>query len=107
MPTTLDSWYEWAFKPDWQYRQEQAESCLLHPSSHIGSKFGKLSESSSEKGKELIMMMQELKAQPLAMEVTLPSQGSTHHMCQMQWMLIQLGDIPQSNVLIVESCGIL
>ena len=41
MPTTLDSWYDWAFKLDWQYRQEQAESRLLHLSSHVGSKFGK------------------------------------------------------------------
>jgi hypothetical protein len=34
MPTTLEQWYEWAFKLDWQYRQEQVESKLLHP--HIG-----------------------------------------------------------------------
>ena len=78
MPTTLDSWYDWAFKLDWQYRQEQAESRLLHPSSHVGSKFGKSSGSSSEKGKALIVVMQESKAQPLATAVTLPSQGSTH-----------------------------
>ena len=78
MPTTLDSWYEWAFKLDWQYHQEQAESRLLHPSSHVGSKFGKSSGSGSEKGKALIVVMQEPKAQPLAMAVTLPSQGSTH-----------------------------
>ena len=51
MPTTLDSWYEWAFKLDGQYHQEQAELRLLHPSSHVGSKFGKSSGSSSEKGK--------------------------------------------------------
>ena len=44
MPTTLDEWYSWAFKLDWQYRQEQAESKLLHPHSmHTGSKFGKSS----------------------------------------------------------------
>ena len=78
MPTTLDSWYDWAFKLDWQYHQEQAESCLLHQSSHVGSKFGKPSGGSSEKRKALIVMMQELKAQPLAMAVTLPSQGSMH-----------------------------
>lgn len=78
MPTTLDSWYDWAFKLDWQYRQEQAESRLLHPSSHVGSKFGKSSGSSSEKGKAPIVVMQEPKAQPLATAVTLPSQGSTH-----------------------------
>ena len=78
MPTTLDSWYEWAVKLDWQYRQEQVESRLLHPSSHVGSKFGKSSGSSSEKGKAPIIVMQELKAQPLATAVTLPSQGSTH-----------------------------
>ena len=78
MPTTLDSWYEWAFKLDWQYRQEQVESHLLHLSSHIGSKFGKLSGSSSEKGKAPIVVMQEPKAQPLATAVTLLSQGSTH-----------------------------
>ena len=42
MPTTLDSWYDWAFKLDWNYGQEQVESCLLHQSSHVGSKFGKL-----------------------------------------------------------------
>ena len=78
MPTTLDSWYEWAFKLDWQYHQEQAELCLLHPSSHVGSKFGKSSGSSSEKGKAPITVMQEPKAQPLATAVTLPSQGLTH-----------------------------
>ena len=71
MPTTLDSWYNWAFKLDWQYHQEQAESCLLHQSSHVGSKFGKPLGGSSEKRKALIMMMQELKAQPLAMAVRL------------------------------------
>ena len=54
------------------------ESRLLHPSSHVGSKFGKSSESSSEKGKAPIVVMQESKAQPLATAVTLPSQGSTH-----------------------------
>ena len=58
--------------------QEQVESHLLHLSSHIGSKFGKSSGSSSEKGKAPIIVMQESKAQPLATAVTLPSQGSTH-----------------------------
>ena len=48
MPITLDSWYNCAFKLDWQYHQEQVESCLLHPSSHVGSKFGMSSESSSD-----------------------------------------------------------
>ena len=78
MPTTLDSWYDWAFKLDWQYCQEQVELCLLHQSSHVGSKFGKPLGSSSEKKKALIVMMQELKAQPFAMAVTLLSQGSMH-----------------------------
>ena len=78
MPTTLDSWYNWAFKLDWQYCQEQVESRLLHLSSDVGSKFGKPSGTSSEKRKALIVMMQEPKAQPLATAVTLPSQGSTH-----------------------------
>jgi hypothetical protein len=73
MPTTLEQWYEWAFKFDWQYRQEQAESKLLHP--HTGSKFGKL-YGSSEKGKAPSM---EKKAQPLAMAVTLPSQDTQSH----------------------------
>ena len=35
MPTTLDSWYDWAFKLDWQYCQDQVESCLLHQSSYL------------------------------------------------------------------------
>ena len=78
MPTTLDSCYNWAFKLDWQYHQEQAELHLLHQSSHISSKFGMQSGSSSEKRKALIVMMQEPKAQPLTMAVTVPSQGSTH-----------------------------
>ena len=78
MPTTLDSWYNWAFKLDWQYCQEQVELCLLHQSSHVGSKFEKPSGGSSEKRKAPIVMMQEPKAQPLAMAVTLPSQGSMH-----------------------------
>ena len=78
MLTTSDSWYNWAFKLDWQYRQEQAELRLLHLSSHVGSKFGKSSGSSSEKEKAPIVVMQELKAQPLATAVTLPSQGSMH-----------------------------
>ena len=51
MPTTLDKWYSWAFKLDWQYQQEQAESKLLHPHSmHTGSKFGKSSGKGTEKG---------------------------------------------------------
>jgi hypothetical protein len=33
MPTTLEQWYKWAFKLDWQYHQEQADKkdidCLL------------------------------------------------------------------------------
>ena len=65
MPTTLKSWYDWAFKLDWQYCQEQAESHLLHSSSHVGSKFGKAA----------IIVMWEPKALPAAMAVTLPSQG--------------------------------
>ena len=69
MPTTLDKWYNWVFKLDWQYHQEQAESKLLHP--HAGSKFGKTSGRSSEKGK---FHMQEMKALPLALTVTLPAQ---------------------------------
>ena len=78
MPTTLEQWYDWAFKLDWQYCQEQAESKLLHPhSTHAGSKFGKLSGGSAEKGKAPIMMMQEQKAPPPATAVTLPSQGTT------------------------------
>ena len=78
MPTTLEQWYDWAFKLDWQYCQEQAESKLLHPhSTHAGSKFGKLSGGSAEKGKAPIVMMQEQKAPPPATAVTLPSQGTT------------------------------
>jgi hypothetical protein len=74
MPTTLEEWYEWAFKLDWQYRQEQAESKLLHPhSTHTGSKFGKPYGGSSEKGKAPSV---EMKAQPPATAVTLPSQGT-------------------------------
>ena len=42
MPTTLDSWYNWAFKLDWQYCQEQAESHLLHL---LGNKHSHLSDS--------------------------------------------------------------
>ena len=72
MPTTLDEWYSWAFKLDWQYRQEQAESKLLHPhSTHTGSKFGKLSGRSTEKRS---YPASEMKAQPLATAVTLPVQ---------------------------------
>ena len=78
MPTTLDSWYNWAFKLNWQYCQEQAELHLLHQSSHIGFKSGKLSGSRSERRKAPIVMMQEAKAQPLATAVTLLSQGSMH-----------------------------
>ena len=29
MPTTLEQWYEWALKLDWQYCQEQAELKLV------------------------------------------------------------------------------
>ena len=93
MPTTLEQWYDWAFKLDWQYRQEQAESKLLHPhSTHAGSKFGKSSGGSAEKGKAPIMMMQEQKAPPLATAVTLPSQGTT---CVSDAMDVDhAGDIP-------------
>jgi len=75
MPTTLEDWYSWAFKLDWQYRQEQAESKLLHPHAHTthpSSKYGKPSGgSSSEKGR--MEVVHEQKAQPLATAVTLPS----------------------------------
>ena len=74
MPTTLEEWYEWAFKLDWQYRQEQAESKLLHP--HTGSKFGKPYGGSYEKGKAPSV---EKKAQPPATAVTLPSQSTQSH----------------------------
>jgi Zinc knuckle len=74
MPTTLEEWYGWAFKLDWQYRQEQVESKLLHP--HTGSKFGKPYGGSSEKGKALSV---EKKAQPPVTAVTLPSQGTQRH----------------------------
>jgi hypothetical protein len=75
MPITLEQWYEWAFKLDWQYRQEQAESKLLHPhSTHPSSKFGKSSGGSSEKGKASIVT--DMKAQPLATAVTLPNQSN-------------------------------
>jgi Retrotransposon gag protein len=74
MPTTLEEWYEWAFKLDWQYHQEQVESKLLHP--HPGSKFGKPYGGSYEKGKAPSM---EKKAQPPATAVTLPSQGTQSH----------------------------
>ena len=53
-------------KLDWQYRQEQAESCLLHTQAPSSSKFGKMSGRSQGKA-------QEPKAQPPAMAVTLPS----------------------------------
>jgi hypothetical protein len=66
MPTTLEEWYEWAMKLDWQYRQEQAESRLLHTQTSSSSKFGKLSGRSQGKA-------QEPKAQPPATAVTLPS----------------------------------
>ena len=69
MPTTLEQWYEWAFKLDWQYHQEQAESKLLHP--HTGSKFGKSYRGSSEKGK--VLSIEELLP---VMAVTLLSQGT-------------------------------
>lgn len=65
MPTTLDEWYGWVFKLDWQYRQEQAESKLLHPTTQ-SSKFGKATGGSYKKGK-----VQEQKAPPLATAVTL------------------------------------
>ena len=75
MPTTLEQWYEWAFKLNWQYLQKQAESKLLHPhSTHTGSKFGKSLGGSSEKGKASIVT--EMKAQPLATAVTLPNQSN-------------------------------
>jgi Zinc knuckle len=75
MPTTLEQWYEWAFKLNWQYHQEQVESKLLHPhSTHAGSKFGKLLGGSSKKGKASIIT--EMKAQPLATAVTLPNQSN-------------------------------
>jgi hypothetical protein len=73
MPTTLEQWYEWAFKLDWQYRQEQAESKLLHPHMQSSSKFGK-SSGSSGKG----AAVHEQKAPPLATAVTLPSTHSSH-----------------------------
>ena len=68
---------------------------------HTGSKFGKSLGKGTEKGS---YQVQEMKAQPLAMAVTLPVQPhqnlvSTH---QMQWMLIALGDVPRSNASIAE-----
>ena len=74
MPTTLDEWYNWAFKLDWQYCQEQAELKLLHP--HAGSKFGKTVGRSSKKGN---FHMQEMNALPLAMAVTLLTQVPQLH----------------------------
>ena len=77
MPTTLEQWYDWAFKLDWQYHQEQAESKLLHlHSTHLSSKFGKYG-GSAEKGKALIMQAHEQKVQPPAMAVTLLSSQMT------------------------------
>ena len=77
MPTTLDQWYEWAFKLDWQYRQEQAESKLLHPhSTHTGSKFGKPPGRSSKK---VNYYGQIAKAPPPATAVTLPTQVPQVH----------------------------
>ena len=67
IPTTLDQWYEWAFKLDWQYHQEQVESKLLHL--HTGSKFGKPSGRSMEKGS---YQVQVAKALPPALAVTIP-----------------------------------
>jgi hypothetical protein len=74
MSTALEEWYEWAPKLDWQYCQEQVESKLLHL--HTGSKLGKPYGGSYEKGKAPSM---EKKAQPPAMAVTLPSQGTQSH----------------------------
>jgi hypothetical protein len=68
MPTTLEEWYSWAFKLDWQYRQEQAETRLLHPHAHTSSKYGKPSGSSSDKGKSA--EHHEAKAPPEAAAVT-------------------------------------
>ena len=77
MPTTLDQWYEWAFKLDWQYQQEQAEPKLLHPhSTHTGSKFGKPPGKSSEKGN---YYGQTAKALPPPTAVTLPTQVPQVH----------------------------
>jgi hypothetical protein len=79
MPTTLEQWYKWAFKLDWQYCQKQAESTLLHPDSmHTGSKFGKSSGGSTKEGKAPIVVMQEQKAPPPAMAVTLLSQSTPY-----------------------------
>ena len=74
MPTTLDKWYNWAFKLDWQYCQEQATSKLLHR--HADSKFGKMMGRSSEKGN---FCTQEMKAPPLAMAVTRLTQAPQSH----------------------------
>ena len=53
------------------------ESKLLHlHSTHTGSKFGKPHGGNSEKEKAFSM---EMKAQPLAMAVILPSQGTQSH----------------------------
>ena len=68
MPTTLEEWYSWAFKLDWQYRQEQVETRLLHPHTHTSSKYSKLSGSSSDKGKSV--EHHEAKAPPEATAVT-------------------------------------
>lgn len=73
MPTALEQWYEWAFKLDWQYRQEQAESKLLHPHTQSSSKFGK--SGSSGRG----VAVHETKAPPLATAVTLPSTQTHSH----------------------------
>jgi len=74
MPTTLQQWYDWAFKLDWQYRQEQAKSKLLHPHLQTSSKFGKSSGSSGK-----AVTVHEMKAQPLATAVTLPSTQAVQH----------------------------
>jgi hypothetical protein len=74
MPTTLEQWYSWAFKLDWQYRQGQAETRLLHLHAHMSSKYGKLSGSSSDKGKSA--EHHEAKALPEAAAVTLLSHAN-------------------------------
>jgi hypothetical protein len=74
MPTTLEEWYSWAFKLDWQYRQEQAKTRLPHPSAHTSSKYEKGLGSHMEKGRPV--ESHEPKAQPEAMVVTLPNHVS-------------------------------
>jgi hypothetical protein len=74
MPTTLEEWYSWAFKLDWQYRQEQAKTRLPHLSAHTSSKYEKGLGSHMEKGRPV--ESHEPKAQPEAMVVTLPNHVS-------------------------------